>query len=100
MYLPKLGELGVACCWTRSCRACAFCICRATVTRIVVDGSTAPSNLACTSGIACVWVFTQLVAAWEEYADTRHNEAVAAPAMRRHLEIDMVLEPSQIPADT
>jgi len=28
-----------------------------------VDGSTAPSNLACTSGIACVWVFTQLVKA-------------------------------------
>jgi hypothetical protein len=35
----------------------------------------------------------------EEYVDARHNEAAAAPAMRRHLDIVMVLEPSQSPAD-
>src|ERR1700733_9602343 len=99
MYLLKLGEPGVACCWTRLCRACVFCICRATVTRRGVAGSSAPSNFAFTSGIACVWVFVQTGRALEGSVDARHKEAVAAPAMRRHLEIAMVLEPSQIPAD-
>jgi hypothetical protein len=67
------------------------------VTRIGVVGASTPSSFACTSGIAWVWVFTQPVEAWD--ADARHKEAVAAPARRRHLEIDMVLDPSLIPAD-
>jgi hypothetical protein len=46
-----------------------------------------------------VWVFAQTAEALEECADARHNEAAAAPAMRRHLEIVMMLEPSLIPAD-
>src|ERR1700733_431705 len=99
MYLLKSEEPGVACCRTRSCRACAFCICRATDTRNVLAGSSAPSNLAFTSGIACVWVFAQLAKALAECIDATHNEAVAAPAMRRHLEIAMVLGSLSILAD-
>jgi hypothetical protein len=66
---------------------------------MLVVGLSPPSNFALISGIAWVWVLDQLDKAKAGCVEVRHNVAVAAPAMRRHLEIAMVMEPSLILAD-